>query len=326
MEEAALITNLRRTGTPRIMNRSRLPRFRRVKQPPHMELTERDRQILHRVHAYRLLTRAQIERLLFPPENGQDHFTRTSRARHRLKLLYQNKYLERLPQPVGSGTWAWQPVYRLARKGAELVARELGILPQDLVYWGRGDDKDRRATEVTPPFLTHSLRVNDVHIAVTLAAQRGGHKLEQWLDDGQLKSQERKDYVGVNEEGRHRMVAVIPDAYFVLNLGDRRAHFFLELDRATMSNSRWGTRIKAYLAYIHSGKYTARYQTRSLRILTVTTTQERLRNLRKTTRDSGGGDLFWFTTLDQVSPYSVFFDPIWLLASDERDSARKLID
>ena len=44
-----------------------------------------------------------------------------------------------------------------------------------------------------------------------------------------------KDYVRVS--GRHGSlrVAVVPDAYFVLNLGNRRAHFFLELDRANLT-------------------------------------------------------------------------------------------
>jgi hypothetical protein len=108
-------------------------------------------------------------------------------------------------------------------------------------------------------------------------------------------------------------------------MGDRRAHFLLELDRATMSNPRWRTRIRAYLAYVNAGKYQVRYQTRSLRILTVTTTPERLENLRKTTLKAGGGDLFWFATLDQVSDTTILSSPIWRLATDERDSARKTL-
>lgn len=308
-----------------ITNRSRLPRFRRVKEPPPMVMTERDKKILHAVHEYRMLTREQVERLLFAPEGGQDHFTKTSKARHRLKVLYQNKFLERVPLPVNTARWAWQPVYRLARGGAEVVTADLGISVQDLVYWGKGDDKDRRATEVTPLFLTHALHINDVRIAVTLAAESSGYRIEKWLDDGQLKSQERKDYVRVSVGGQSHTVAVIPDSYFVLHLGDRRAHFFLELDRATMSNSRWGERVRAYLAYIRSGKYSERYRTRSLRILTVTTTEQRLLNLKETTKKVGGGDLFWFTTLDQVSVASVLFRPIWRIANDEPEGARKAL-
>lgn len=305
-----------------ITKKSRLPRFRRVKHPPAMALTGRDRQILHAVYEFRMLTREQIERLLFRPDGGQDHFTKTSKARLRLKLLYQNNYLERVPMPVGTGTWAWQPVYRLAQRGAAIVASELGIPVRKLQYWGNGDDRKKRATEVSVLFLAHALQVNDIRIAVTLAAAQHGYRVEKWLGDVELKSQEMKDYVAVNEQGTRRLVSVIPDAYFVLRLGDRRASFFLELDRATMTNSRWGTRVSAYLTYIHSGKYTERYQTRSLRILTVTTSEQRLMNLKKATEKAGGRDVFWFTTYDEVSPSSVFFRPIWLLASDERGDER----
>lgn len=145
MNRAATLTN-----PQPITNPSRLPRFRRVPEPPHFVMTERDKRILQAVHEYRMLTRAQIEQLLFAPEGGQDHFTKTSVARHRLKMLYQNQYLERVVLSVGSASWAWQPVYRLACRGAEMVAADVGVNVQDLPYWGEGDDKDRRTTQVTP--------------------------------------------------------------------------------------------------------------------------------------------------------------------------------
>src|SRR5512142_1956124 len=115
---------------------SRLPRFQRVSNPPRMVLMERDVQILHQVHQCRLMTRAQIERLLFPPDHGQDHPTKTSRVRRRLKLLYQNGYLERIAAPVDPRMWALRPVYRLSAAGARLVADELKVSPAEIEYWG----------------------------------------------------------------------------------------------------------------------------------------------------------------------------------------------
>jgi hypothetical protein len=120
-------------------------------------------------------------------------------------------------------------------------------------------------------------------------------------------------------------VAVIPDSCLVLHLGNCRAHFFLEVDRATMRNSCWGKRVRAYLCDIQSGKHAKRYPTRSLRILTVAMTAQRLQNLKETTHKVGGGDLFWFSTLAELSEFSVFFRPIWRLANDERDSVRKTL-
>lgn len=242
-----------------------------------------------------------------------------------LKLLFHSGYLERVPLSVGNGSWACEPVYRLAAKGAEVVAKDLGFEKKELSYWERWDDREHRTTEVTTLFLKYTLRVNDLRVAVTLEAREKGYRVEKWFDEAQLKSEEVKDYVEVSDGSGARTVGVVPDGYFILNSGDRRHHFFVELDRATMTNPRWAVRVNAYLQYVYSGKYSERYQTNSLRILTVTTTEKRLLNLTETTRKEGGGEVFWFTTLDQVSPSSVFFRPIWRLANDEPEGARKAL-
>ena len=58
------------------------------------------RQVVKAVYTHRALTTPQIEALLFPPENGQDHSTKTSRVRYRLKMLFQHGYLFRDEQPT----------------------------------------------------------------------------------------------------------------------------------------------------------------------------------------------------------------------------------
>jgi len=129
-----------------------------------MVLTRRDREIIKAVHSFRLLTRSQIEVLLFPPDKGQDHPTKTSRCRLRLKLLYHHGFLERPLVGVQPGPARGDFVYCLDRKGAELIASE-GEIEVD---WR---PKDKRPS---PFFLEHTLRINDFRIAVTLAARQGG--------------------------------------------------------------------------------------------------------------------------------------------------------
>jgi len=129
-----------------------------------MVLTRRDREIIKAVHSFRLLTRSQIEVLLFPPDKGQDHPTKTSRCRLRLKLLYHHGFLERPLVGVQPGPARGDFVYCLGRKGAELIASE-GEIEVD---WR---PKDKRPS---PFFLEHTLRINDFRIAVTLAARQGG--------------------------------------------------------------------------------------------------------------------------------------------------------
>src|ERR1700694_5321457 len=102
----------------------RLPRFTIARQAPSMTLTRRDCEILKCVYLFRRITREQVERLLFAPAGGPDHPPKTSRVRKRLKLLYHNQYLQRIPVQINPRMWAQLPVYRLSRKGAHVVAQE----------------------------------------------------------------------------------------------------------------------------------------------------------------------------------------------------------
>ncbi len=68
----------------------------------------------------------------------------------------------------------------------------------------------------------------------------------------------------------------------------RRAHFLLEIDRATEANRRWADKVCAYLRYSHSGRYSEKYRARSLRVLAVTTSRKRLDPLKRTTERAGG--------------------------------------
>ena len=60
-----------------------------------------------------------------------------------------------------------------------------------------------------------------------------------------------------------------------------------------------------------SGGYQERFQAKSLRILVVTTSNQRRENLRRAIAAVGGGDRYWLTTFDQVTPMQVLTSPIW---------------
>lgn len=278
-----------------------------------MILTDRDERVLDVLYHFSFLTREQIELLLFSPERGQRHLTKTSICRKRLKLLYQHGFVERLPVPLSSGQLGFLPVYRLTKRGfVEVAAVDDTLRTESLtksmeLSWKRLSDK------VSLFFLEHTLRTNDVRVAFILAAQARGYQIETWLNESELKADHAQDYAYVGD----LKVAIVPDAYFVLNLGNRRAHFFLELDRGTMTLRRWKTRVRAYQAYIDSGKYQKRYQTQSLRILTVTTTQARLESLKQATAQVGARSIFWFSTLDQATADKVTSMPIWSLPGED---------
>ena len=160
-----------------------------------------------------------------------------------------------------------------------------------------------------------------MRIAFNLAAQRAGYQIAKWIGESELKAQ--PDYVQIpTARGGRRKVAVIPDGYFILVLGEKRAHFFLESDRATEANKRWGEKVRAYLEYTRTGKYTERYGTRSLRVLTVTTGEKRLANLKRSTEETGGGQMFWFTTVGEVGVGDgLLTAEIWRVTGQEGVSA-----
>src|SRR5713101_2704777 len=119
-----------------IKNKKRAPRFQRLATPPVMILQERDREIVRAVWGYQALTREQIQRLIFPT-------TRSEVVTRRLKKLYHNCYLDRVPLLIRSTMWPMKPVYRIAQNGAAILAFEQHIPVDDLSYWGNGDDTSR---------------------------------------------------------------------------------------------------------------------------------------------------------------------------------------
>ena len=282
----------------------RLPRHRRVANPPRMRLTARDVQLILAVREHRVLRTDQIQLLFFPSRNT---------ANYRLQRLYQHGLLERRWRAVEFGQGMGQAIYLLGRRGVYLMARKSEGHSQT-ARW-------RNASHtVRSPFLEHTLQVNDVRIAFTLGARRVGCRLERWVRDDELKA--AREYVhSVTASGTQRQVAIIPDAYFVLNLGDRRAHFLLEVDRATETSARWVRRVVAYLAYVASGQYTRRCGTSSLRILVITTSPERLANLKRATERAGGQSLFWLTIQRKAQPETILTEPIWQVAGLEETGA-----
>ena len=282
---------------------------------PNFHLTKRDIAIVEAVYAHRALTTQHIETLLFRPSTH-------SRCLLRVRLLHQHGYLLRSGQPQELSEGRRHYVYWLAQKGAELVAINQGREVPEL-DWRLGEHK------VKTDFLEHLLDTNTFRIAVTLALHKLGYALEAWRDDRTLKREHAKESVTIHgPQGGSEQVAFVPDGYFSYAAGDYTYRQFLETDRRTVTGSSevekrpdWARKVNAYLAYYNSEKIHERYGSRKGRVLTVTTGEKRVANLKAITEREGGKGKFWFTTLDQVTPETVLTAPIWRKAgSDELHS------
>jgi hypothetical protein len=275
--------------------RQRARRDQRLKQPPPIRLTERDLHIIRSVYEYRMLTTQHLQTLFF---------SSLHQAYARLAALYHHGFLDRQFLGVHADKMNTPLLYVLDRRGAELLQANLGVE----VTWS----KDLK--QVTALFLEHTLAINTVRVAIAKACALQGWQLLTWQGENDLKAAYERVTIRTGG-GRMREISLIPDSYFVLETPRGKAHFFLELDRGTMTTTRFKSKIEAYQVYYQSGAYQRRYETRSLRVLTVTLSEIRAENLRQVSEEAGGKQRYWFTVLEKIQPQSVLNVPIWRVAT-----------
>jgi hypothetical protein len=256
------------------MKSHRRPRFKCDPDAAPLQLTERDQQIIRLVHRYRFLRSQQVVALI-----GSNH----QPLLRRLHLLYHHGYLER---PRAQLEYFHQGgsrpmVYGLGDKGAALLKREVGI------RWGA---KNRSVGRM---FLEHALLVSEVIVVMELACRKSGIRL---LMDEDLplpntaggKCPSFKWHVKVNSRLK---LGVVPDRVFGLEFSDAsgepsRAYFFLEADRGTMpvtrrhlSQTSFHRKLLAYEATWAQSLHQTRFGFHRFRVLTVTTSAERVQSL-----------------------------------------------
>jgi hypothetical protein len=264
-----------------------------------MVLTTRDIAIVRSVFEMRFLTREQIQRLAFSPSTA-------SYCKRRLALLFHHGYLDRKFIPAVGSFGSQKAVYCLAPKGARLLAHELKVF----IGW-RPRDTDRELY-----FLQHTLSSNDFRIYVTLASQRLGLSLD-WTDERTLRRREMKDQVSDPRRKGERLT-IVPDGYFRLGDEPEQAAFALELDRSTVEEKPFKTKVRAYGEWKRTGSYAKRYGTDSLRVLFVIGStardRHRLERAKRWCEAEGGRSLFWFADGTELSEGNVLTEPIWHVA------------
>jgi hypothetical protein len=277
-------------------------RDQRMKQPAPMQLTQRDKAIIHAVYEYRVLRQDQLQQLFFGGKSA---------AQRVLFRLYQHGFLDRRFLPVVEGRSPM--LYVLDRKGVDLLRTEYGY---EHLQWHAG------SKDLKTEFLAHTTALNTFRIAVTLAAKSQNYEIVQWLGENDLKAV--YDRVSIQQPSRKvETVSLIPDSYFVLKTPNGYAHFFVELDRGTMTSKRFRTKILAYLAFAQNGLAEKRYGTNRFRVLTVTESVRRGENLKAATEGVEGRSRFWFGVLADLTPTHVLSAPVWQVAG--RDEPTILI-
>lgn len=265
-----------------------------------MQLTARDVSVLEHVHAYRLLTREQIERLLFPG-------VAPSVSKRRLTLLFHHGYLGRIALPLRNAYGAARAVYHATPRALGVLALHARI---------EQPERLRRDHEREELFLRHTLAINDVRIGMSLATASAGYEL-LWWDEQEL----RRRGVRARLQNRQSTLRVLPDAYFVITAGGVADGFALELDRGTVSEQRMRARFRAYGEWAAAGTYRRELPCESLRVLIVADRdcdRGRLARLKRWCEDERGGSRFLFAELDALVAASSLTSQRWLAAGDDQ--------
>ena len=268
----------------------RRKRFQRSDAPIPMQLTKRDLHLLAQVGRHRFLSSAQLAAL--------DGGSRQNVSRC-LRALFDHGYLDRPKAQLAAmpieGPQAL--VYGLAPKGARAL-REYGHRLN-----GRGDwtEKNKRAGAI---FIEHTLAVADFMTALELSC-RARPGIELILDHAIIadapeqtrNAREPLRWVIRPEQGRNDVWSVVPDGLFALSFADgTSAYFLLEIDRGTIPIVRNSldhrSLTRKFETYYHgwlAGRHVEQFGVKQMRVLMVTESAERVRNMLSAIDQITGG-------------------------------------
>jgi hypothetical protein len=289
-----------------------------MRQPTFL-ITEVDEAILGALARFHYLTAAQASRLLYPKLTDDNRY-----MQRRLKRLVDNDYVLRL-RALPLPQYGQAPhVFTLAHRGRQYV-QELGAgVP---TYFRPSEEK--RITQ-NHPFMTHRLATIDVMIAAAGLCRDGSIICPRMMSERELKHGALCVAVPPGPQSltqETRQVAVIPDAWFQLSVGNTDpVSIAVELDRSTEDQKVWRQKVAAY-AYWAEGPYREAFETDNVTIATVCPSDTRVRILIDWTmrelrsRDLEDlADLFLFTAASPVSlpPAEFFFGFSWRSATDPK--------
>jgi DNA-binding Lrp family transcriptional regulator len=294
------------------MESSRLPRFKRASAVAAIRLTERDCEIIRLAQRFRFVRSSHICSLI---AGSPQQLLR------RLQLLYHHGFLERPRAQIDyyHRGGSRHMVYGLGSKVAAFLLRDLdpGFAQ---VRWS---EKNRAVGRV---FLEHALLVSDVMVAIELACRRTGIRIltGRELAAADRITGERRPFRWQVNISKRLKLGVIPDYVFALDFKDRggshkRACFFLEADRATMpvirkdlSQTSFYRKLLAYEATWSQGLYRTQFDFDRVRVLTITTSAERVKSLVNACAQlKRGQGLFLFTDRTVLEKPADMFGAVW---------------
>lgn len=281
----------------------RRPRHKRVEpqERPPFRLTNRDCRILKAINDCVVLRTEQVQIL---------EFNSSSPAYERLEKLYHYEYLNRhFITQVAAAPAASKIVYSITPLAASVLAATFGYTATEINYPGRAVSNWKTLQPI--------LAVNDFRVHLMRAAkEHEGFKLEGWIPEKEFRA--RPDFVYTKDsKNKTKKSPLYPDGYAILKTPLGEVRFFVEVDSGTEGLEQFRSQIKIHQEYMLSGQYKERFKTDILRIVIVTNSDKRLRDLRKAIAQVGGGARYWLTTTSRATWTDLFHSPIWYKVVDD---------
>jgi DNA-binding HxlR family transcriptional regulator len=252
------------------VSKYKFKKFERNQEPPKFRIGQTDIKILNDLSDCRTLDTKHI--LALHPEMSQ----RTLQSR--LYFLFHAGYVERPVSQISYFRESGHLVYSLTKKGAGLVSQNKGL-----------PSPAKKPKELGVSFLQHSLMISNFKTILNLALEKERNaKLIVWRELGPIDA--------VQCEGERLPIA--PDAFFTLETKDYLMHFFLEVDRSTMTGERLLDKFKGYWIWRAEGRQKTKLEIANFRVLTICLSRERAENLRQIAKKADdhqtGSEMFWF--------------------------------
>lgn len=283
------------------------PQTQRKKGGIAFRLTDRDAAIIKAVNAFRYMRTGQINRLVFS-EN-----TSPQSCQKRLKLLYHNKYLDRVPPFLQQGNQDQNAdmAYRLDFMGARYLD-DFGI---PVLY-------SRKKTRVKHNFLLHALDLSEFRLNLELAlAQSENLAMRKFIPDF-LQKEGQPNLMGLN---RYRLYDEIsdpatgqkaifyPDALVVLEntKAESKRLFFVEIDRGTEGLETIRRKIAAYHLYATYNQQSKFGPYAKFVVLFQTNSPRRAENMVRLINEMQCQPTVLVTDHKEVTPKTILKGEIW---------------
>jgi len=277
-----------------------------------MQVSDRDLGIILTTLHHPFLTINEIRQLHFSVDNG---YKATAR---RLQMLWNAGFLKRqwIPTLMGSSP----AIYTASQAGVQLLLEAGRIIPEELPSNGL----------VASTTMRHELTVNKFATAVMVEiAERYGlwrYDVSPTRSEGDCPTRRLDldrlseilcveggshlwDYVAntdSTEKARHLHIPIRPDRLLVLKLNDSWKTFFLEVEIAAKSQTRFRQRVRGYRAYYSSDGFLRRYGEGEDRtqypfhVLVTVPTEERRNNLIELAIREKTLRMCWFAIYDEA--------------------------